>query len=132
MRGINLTILSVLFVAVLAVGVSGCTKPSRYTEVGTIQLDDNTSYRITDNEDGFRILVNYTEYQFWPSRGRSHQACRMNLIHIAEDYANEKKRKIEEINENLIRVDSGRNALSGNTTCTATYKVKWAKPKPKS
>lgn len=132
MRRVNPAISSVFFVAVLAVGISGCTKPSRYTEVGTIQLDDNTSYRITDREDGFRILVNYSEYQFIPRRGRSHQACRDNLIHIAENYADDKKRKIEEIDETLIRVDSGRNALSGNTTCTATYKVKWAKPKPKS
>ena len=108
----------------------GCTKPSRIPKLCLIELDDNTSYRITEREDGFRIRVNYTEYQFWPRRGRSHQACRDNLIHIARFHASDMKRKIEEIKESLIRVDSGRNALSGNTTCTATYKVKWAKPKP--
>lgn len=119
----------VLFASLL---LFGCTKPSQYSEVGLIELDDNTSYRITEREDGFRILVNYTEYQFWPRRGRSHQACRDNLVQIAESHASDKKRKIEEIKESLIRVDSGRNALSGNTTCTATYKVKWAKSKPAS
>jgi len=120
----------IVAVALAAVLLFSCTKPSRYSEVGMVVLDDNTSYRITDRDDGFRILVNYTEYQFWPRRGRSHQACRDNLIHIAEFHASDRKRKIEEIKESLIRVDSGRNALSGNTTCTATYKVKWAKPKP--
>jgi hypothetical protein len=122
----------ILAVAIAAVLLFGCTKPSQYSEVGMVELDDNTSCRITNRGDGFRILVNYTEYQFIPRRGRSHQACRDNLIRIAEDHALEKKRKIVEIEENLIRVDSGRNALSGNTTCTATYKVNWAKAKPTS
>lgn len=120
----------IIAVALAAVLLFSCTKPSRYSEVGMVVVDDYTSYRITDRDDGFRILVNYTEYQFWPRRGRSHQVCRDNLIHLAEFHAIDKKRKIEEIKESLIRVDSGRNALSGNTTCTATYKVKWAKAKP--
>jgi hypothetical protein len=125
-------LIRIVAVALAAMLLFSCTKPSRYSEVGMVDLDDDTSYRITDREDGFRILVNYTEYQFWPRRGRSHQVCRDNLIHIAGFHAIDKKRKIEEIKESLIRVDSGRNALSGNTTCTATYKVKWAKAKPAS
>lgn len=110
---------------ICAVAVGGCTKPSQYSETDVVDLDDNTSYRITEIDGGFRILVNYDEYQWWPSRGRSHQACRDILIRTAEQHSQQMKRKIVAINENLIRVDSGRNILTGYTTCTATYKVEW-------
>lgn len=118
-------ILCVLLACALLAGATACTRPSQYNQADTKQFDENTTYRITDVDKGFKVLVNYEEYQFWPRRGRSHQGCRDRLIWIAAVYAKEKNRVMAKIDDRLIHVDSGRNILSGYTTCTATYTVDW-------
>ena len=112
----------------LAILVHGCTKPSRYTDEDVKRYDEDTTYRITEVEKGFRILVNYEEYQFWPSRRRSHEQCRERLVWIARRHATDLDRKIVKIDWESIQVDSGRNILNGYTTCTATYDVEWLGP----
>jgi hypothetical protein len=47
------------------------------------------------------------------------------LIQLAEAHAKKVGRKIAEIDEDKIRVDSGRNIVIGVTTCSAVYKVEW-------
>ena len=107
---------------------AGCTHPSQYTEEGVTRFDDRTTYRITNTDKGFRVLVNYEEYQFVPSRWRVHSVCRARLVSLAEQHARKAKRYILPIDERLIRVDSGRNIVSGTTSCTATYDVEWDGP----
>ena len=88
------------------------------------KFDDDTTFRITDTDDGFRILREFTKNISGGQAGGVRGGCRDRLVTIAWEYADGLKRKIVEIDTFAIRVDSGRNILTGVTTCTATYKVK--------
>lgn len=106
--------------------LAACTRPTEYRGEGMIKYRDRVTYKVTPAADGFRLLVNHWQYQFVPARGRSHEACRLYLMEIAGVEARRRGRAIQPVRREAIRVDSGRNILSGNTTCAASYDVKWA------
>ena len=114
-------------IALLAslVVVVGCATPMVYTDRPMTALDRDTEYAIEDQADGFTITVNYTRFQFIPESSAVATACKSALTSIAFDHADRKKRKIDPINEQRIRISMGRNGFTGITSCSAQATAQW-------
>lgn len=112
---------SIACVAVL----SGCAAPTTYTSAPFIQYDKDTEYAVEDRPNGFDISVNYSRYQFIPESASVATACKQALTSIAHEEADKRKRKIETINEQRIKISMGRNGFAGTTTCAANVQVLW-------
>ena len=87
--------------------------------------DKDTEYVVEDTGDGFIVTVNYTRYQFIPESSAVATACKSALTTIAWDIADRRRKKIEAVNEQRIRLSMGRNGVTGITSCQASAPVKW-------
>jgi hypothetical protein len=115
-----------LLASILAIFIlSGCARPVGHTNVPMTTYDKDTEYNITPNENGFAITVFYSRYQFYPESDAVATACKSNLTAIAWEYSDKTGKKIEQINEQRIRISMGRNGLSGITSCQAYVTTKW-------
>ena len=112
---------------VVAALIAGCATPMSYTKRPMTAVDRDTEYAIEDREDGFVITLNYTRYQFIPESSAVATACKSALTSLAFDHADRKKRKIEPINEQRIRLSMGRNGFTGITSCSGQASVQWQK-----
>ncbi len=95
----------------------------RYTHRPMQTYDRNTEYGIEEHEGGFTLTVYYRRYQFWPQSDSIVMACKSNLTSIAYEVAEGKGKKIKPINEQRIKLSTGRNILTGITSCSATVPV---------
>lgn len=107
--------------------VAACAKPMNYTDRPMTTVDRDTDYAIEDRDDGFAITVLYTRYQFIPESSAVATACKSALTGLAFDYADRKKRKIDPISDQRIRISMGRNGFTGITSCSAQAAVRWQK-----
>jgi hypothetical protein len=105
----------------------GCASPVEYSSQPLQRYDKNTSYRIDDQEDGFVITVNYSRYQFIPESDAVAMAGRSALMSIAYEVSDKRKRPIDQINEQRIKMSMGRNGLSGVTTWSGSVRVLYKK-----
>lgn len=110
---------------VLVFIISGCATPVSHTNIPLATYDKDTEYGIEERPDGFGITVYYSRYQFIPESDAVAVACKSSLTSIAWEVSEKKGRQIEPINEQLIRISMGRNAISGITSCQAFTAVKW-------
>ena len=53
------------------------------------------------------------------------EACKSALLSAAYDYGEGKGRSIQRINEQRIKLSTGRNGLSGMTSCSASVPVEY-------
>ena len=102
----------------------GCTTPLRYTEKPLQPYDRDTQYRIDSVYNGFVITINYSRFQFWPEISAVALACKSSLTSIAYEYAQKKNLNIKPINEQMIKISTGRN-MAGITSCSATVLVQY-------
>lgn len=102
--------------------MTACTQ-ANVTSARMTEYDENTKYLIEPNATGFRITVDYSRYQFIPESDALLTACRSALTSIAYEVARTQQKAIDTINEQEIRLSSGRNGLTGLTTCQATVPV---------
>ena len=113
-----------LCVAVLlaAAVVAGCASPSQ-------KGGDNRDaiYKVEDTAGGFTISTTYSRYQFVPESQAVQTACKQGLFAAAHDLAESLGRKIEQINEQRLRISMGRNGVTGITSCEASVPVVWAR-----
>lgn len=103
--------------------MAGCATPVGYTEQPLARIDKDTSYRIDDHSDGFTITVYYSRYQFIPESDAVAQAGKSALLSTAYDIADARGKKIQNINEQRIKMSMGRNGVSGITSWTGSVKV---------
>jgi hypothetical protein len=113
--------LSILMLAVLA----ACTYPNSYSQRPMNELDRNSDYNVVDNPKGFTITVQHSRYQFIPETDALLQSCKSALLASAYEYAEGKGRQIKPVNEQRIRISTGRNGLSGMTSCSASVPVEY-------
>lgn len=102
--------------------LSGCTTAS-VSNARMVQYDSNTRYAVEPIEQGFRLTVDYGRYQFIPETDAILIACKSALTSIAYEVARMDSRIIKSINEQEIRISSGRNGLTGVTSCQASVPV---------
>jgi hypothetical protein len=122
--------LGALLVA-MAVLPPGCATPDRYTDAPMTSGGKNSKYVIEDSDNGFRITVNYSRYQFISESNAVAISCRQELTSLAHEYGDEKSRSIDPVNPDRIKISMGRNGFSGITSCAATAPVRWAEePSP--
>jgi len=105
--------------------LSSCATPVSHINIPLHTYDKDTEYGVEQNDDGFSIVLYYSRYQFIPESSAVATACKSNITAIAYEYADSKKKEIEPINEQRIKISMGRNGFSGITSCQATAVVKW-------
>jgi hypothetical protein len=106
--------------------LAGCATPVRYTDKPLTRYDKTTNYRVDERPDGFTVFVEYERYQFIPESSAVATACRSMLTSLAHETAEARRRKIQPLNEQRIRLSMGRNGVTGITSCSATVPVDFA------
>lgn len=111
--------------ALVALLVASCSAPVNFASGPYRALDEDTQYHVADRPGGFVISVEYSRYQFIPSATALIEACRSALTSAAYQVAEQRGRRIAPINEQRIRVDTGRNIVTAVSSCTATVPVEY-------
>ena len=111
-----------LTVCASIIGLSACTTATLPDGPNT---HANHSFRAT--ADGFEISTTYSRYQFIPETDALVDACKSALLTGAYDHAAAQGRRLEPINEQLIRLSFGRNGVTGITSCAAGVAAQYAK-----
>jgi hypothetical protein len=107
--------LAIILAAALA--TAACTTPIKQPA---------GDYAVAETPDGFTVTVRHSRYQFVPETAAVQQACRAQLLAAAHEVAERKGRRIEQVNEQRIQISTGRNGLTGITSCEASAPVRWA------
>ena len=94
-------------IACCLISFIGCATPVAFTNQPLQRFDKNTLYRVDDQEDGFTITVSYSRYQFIPESEAVTMAGKSALLSIAYDVADSRRRPIEQINEQRIKMSLG-------------------------
>ena len=104
---------------------SGCAVPASHSSGPYTALDRNTEYRIDERPGGFRVSVNCSRYQWFPDISEMRHACVSTVTSVAYDTAAQRRRRLRRIAEDRIRVDTGRNILTGVSFCAASATVEY-------
>lgn len=96
----------------LVVALTGCAAPSPQG-----QPDNNASHAVQETSDGFMVTISYSRYQFIPESSAVMTACKQALTATAHDIDAKRRRAIEPIDEQRIRLSMGRNGFTGITSC---------------
>jgi len=102
-----------------ALAVAACTHPADVSRPLTEVADKNAHFTVKDIPGGFSVEVRYSRYQFVPEASALLVACRSLVTARAYDEAKTRGREIEQINEQTIRVSTGRNIVKARTACRA-------------
>lgn len=102
---------------------AACTTTHNYSTGDINKLNRNADYSIIEREDGFTIAIQYSRYQMIPETSAIVEACKSELLSSAYDFAESKGHKIQTINEQRIKLSTGRNGLLGITSCSASVPV---------
>ncbi|WP_428897454.1 hypothetical protein [Parelusimicrobium proximum] len=102
-----------------------CATTGSNTDTPLTKYDKNTTYFITDRDTGFGVTVYHSKYQFVPKSNAVAASCKSSLMAIAWQYADDKGKEIEPIEDQWIRVSMDRNGLTGITSCQANAIAKW-------
>jgi len=117
------TALIVLAVCIFA----ACATPASHTNEALSTYDKHTEYSIEENDNGFSIRVYYSRYELVESTDVA-RACKQQLAAIAWTYAENKRRAIEPITEQQIRISMDRTVIKADTSCQADAVISWKKP----
>ncbi|KXU29489.1 hypothetical protein A0J57_23125 [Sphingobium sp. 22B] len=121
MENLMKKITPVLCLAIL----SACTTPADVSKPLTAGSDKNATFNVQDTANGFTVDVRYSRYQFIPEADALLVACRSIATSRAYEEAKRRGRDIQPINEQTIRVSTGRNAFNGRTACRAFVEAVW-------
>ncbi len=119
-----------MIVLVISFSLISCTTPLRYTDKPLQPYDRDTQYRIDETYNGFDITVYHSRFQFYPELTAIALGCKSALTSIAYEYAQKKNRNIKPINEQMIKISTGRKIGAGITSCSATVQVQYQEYAP--
>ena len=105
--------------AFLSLALAACTHPADVSRPLTEIPDKNAKFIIKDRPGGFSVEARYSRYQFIPETSALITACRQLATARAYDEAKSRGREIEPINEQTVRVSTGRNIVKARTACRA-------------
>lgn len=112
-------------VLIAAAALAACTTPADVSRPLTEVPDKNAKFIVKDATDGFTVEVRYSRYQFIPEQSALLTACRSLVTARAYDEAKRRGREIEPINEQTIRVSTGRNIVNARSSCRAFAEARW-------
>lgn len=105
-------------IIVLASILGGCATPIKHTEKPMTRYDKNTTSRVDETSTTMTVSVYHSRYQFIAEANSVIQEAKSAAMAIARERAAAQGRKIKPIDEQSVRVSTGRNGLSGITSCT--------------
>ncbi|WP_294210554.1 hypothetical protein [uncultured Sphingomonas sp.] len=105
--------------------LSACTHPADVSRPLTEVEDKNAHFTVKDVPGGFTVEARYSRYQFVPETSALITACRQLGTARAYDEAKRRNREIEPINEQTVRVSTGRNIVTARTACRAFVEAKF-------
>lgn len=108
-----------------ALVLAACTTPADVSKPIDAGKGQDAKIKIIDTAAGFDVDVRYSRYQFIPETSALLVACRSIATARAYEEAKSRGREIEPINEQTIRVSTGRNGLLGLTSCRAFAEAKF-------
>jgi hypothetical protein len=102
-----------------SLALSACTTAADVSKPIEAGKGNDAKVQIVDTADGFSVDVKYSRYQMIPESSALLVACRAIATARAYEEAKGRGKEIEPINEQTIRVSTGRNGLLGLTSCRA-------------
>ncbi len=105
--------------------LAACTTAADVSKPLAEGQGNDAKIKVADTATGFSVDVRYSRYQFIPETGALLVACRSIATARAYEEAKNRGREIEPINEQTIRVSTGRNGIVGLTTCRAFAEAQW-------
>lgn len=102
-----------------------CTTPADVSRPLYAGKGNDAKIKVVDTAGGFTVDVRYSRYQFIPESSARLLACRSIATARAFEEAKTRGREIEPINEQSIRISTGRNGLLGLTSCRAFAEARW-------
>ncbi len=99
--------------------LAACTTAADVSKPIEAGKGNDAKVQVIDTADGFNVDVKYSRYQMIPESSALLVACRSIATARAYEEAKTRGREIEPINEQTIRVSTGRNGLLGLTSCRA-------------
>jgi hypothetical protein len=109
----------------LLLALGACTTPADVSRPLDAGKGNDAKIKIADTKNGFTVDVRYSRYQFIPESSALLEACRSIVTARAFEEASNRGREIEPINEQSIRISTGRNGLLGLTSCRAFAEARW-------
>jgi hypothetical protein len=111
--------------SITALALAACTHPADVSRPLTEVADKNAHFTVKDIPGEFSGALRYSRYQFVPEASALLVACRSLVTVRAYDEARAHGREIEAINEQTIRVSTGRNIIKARTACRAFAEAHW-------
>jgi hypothetical protein len=111
--------------AVALTFAAGCAMPASHSPGQYTALDKDTEYRVDERPGGFRVAVNRSRYQSFPDFSEMRHSCVSSVTSVAHDTAARRGRRLRRIPEDRIRVDTGRNIVTGVSFCSASATVEY-------
>lgn len=108
-----------------ALALAACTTPADVSHPLTEVPDKNANFTVNDTPGGFTVEVRYSRYQFMPEQSALLTVCRSLVLSRAYDEAKRRGREIEPINEQTVRVSTGRNIVNARSACRAFAEAVW-------
>lgn len=108
-----------------AAALAACTTPADVSKPIDAGKGNDANVQVADTAVGFTVDVKYSRYQMIPESSALLVACRSIATARAYEEAKSRGREIEPINEQTIRVSTGRNGLLGLTSCRAFAEARW-------
>ncbi len=105
--------------------LAACTTPADVSRPLDAGKGNDAKIKVADTPDGFTVDVRYSRYQLIPESSAVLVACRSIATARAFEEAKNRHREIEPINEQSIRISTGRNGLLGLTSCRAFAEARW-------
>ena len=88
MKRLVLVVAVLVTIGVSAVTITGCTSaPRYYSDAPYIRYDQNTEYAISDESDGFTVLVYYSLYQYFGNENVVLETAKQNAMALAYEHA---------------------------------------------
>lgn len=105
--------------------LAACTHPADVSRPLTEVADKNAKFTVRDAPGGFTVEARYSRYQFVPETSALITACRQLATARAYDEAKRRGREIEPVNDQTVRVSTGRNIVTARTACRAFVEAKF-------
>ncbi len=110
-----------------ALVLSACTTAADVSKPIDAGKGQDAKVNVVETDTGFTVDVKYSRYQMIPETSALLVACRSIVTARAHEEAKARGRAIEPINEQAVRVSTGRNGILGLTSCRAFLEARWQK-----
>lgn len=105
--------------------LAACTHPADVSRPLTEVEDKNAHFTVKDVPAGVTVEARHSRYQFVPETSALITICRQLATARAYDEAERRGREIEPINDQTVRVSTGRNIVTARTSCRVFVEAKF-------